>query len=230
MPRQYCRLYAFAVDVGCLDTSINMKHYLGFKKGMTQVYADGDAIPVTIVQIPDNYVAGLSDSSGRILARIGVGQKKRPTKALEGTYRDLKFVPDRTWDVVIEGEKSLKIGDKHDASGFGAGDRLQITGITKGKGFAGVVKRWGFAGGQRTRGQTDRLRAPGSIGAGTDPGRVFKGTKMGGRMGGRPLTLLKRTVVDVGDDYILVRGALPGNSGDVLKIQIVEKNTKADES
>jgi large subunit ribosomal protein L3 len=95
---------------------------------------------------------------------------------------------------------------------FEVGQIIDVTGTSKGKGFQGVVKRHGFAGGPRTHGQSDRLRAPGSIGAGTDPGHVFKNTRMAGRMGGRRVTVMNLSVVEVISDrnLLLVRGSVPG--------------------
>ena len=104
------------------------------------------------------------------------------------------------------------------------GDKVTITGFSKGKGFAGVVKRWGFHGGPKTHGQSDRHRAPGSIGAGTDPGRVWKGQKMAGRMGNRKVTLKKVPVVELDEAQKIVKfkGPLPGNRGSKIVIKYGE--------
>ena len=108
-----------------------------------------------------------------------------------------------------------------DVSGFEVGDKVKISGKSKGKGFAGVVKRWGFRGGPRTHGQSDRERAPGSIGAGTDPGRVWPGKKMAGRMGGKRVTVKGLEVVEVDEDskVIKVAGSVPGPRNAVLEIR-----------
>ncbi|TSC54397.1 MAG: large subunit ribosomal protein L3 [Microgenomates group bacterium LiPW_16] len=92
------------------------------------------------------------------------------------------------------------------------GDKVKVTGTSKGKGFAGVVKRWGFAGGPRTRGQSDRERAPGSIGQTTTPGRVYKGKKMAGRMGGKRVTIKGLKVVEIKpeENLLIVKGLVPG--------------------
>lgn len=201
-----------------------MKYLLGYKKIMTQAYDGDEAVPVTVVMVPDNKVCYVRIGDGSTEVRVGVGKKNKPTKAEVGQYKDLGFVPKDTWTILGVEEKDLKVGDTFSAKDFEVGDHLRITGITKSKGFAGVVKRYGFAGGPRTRGQSDRQRAPGSIGAGTDPGRVLPGKKMPGRMGGDTQTFLDRKVVDVGDDYILVKGSLPGNSGGLLKMEIIPKD------
>lgn len=106
-------------------------------------------------------------------------------------------------------------------SGFKVGDKLRISGKSKGKGFAGVMKRWGFHGGSRTHGQSDRERAPGSIGAGTDPGRVWPGQKMPGRMGGKRATVKGLEVVEIDGELevIKVAGSVPGPRNAVLEIR-----------
>jgi len=101
---------------------------------------------------------------------------------------------------------------------FKIGQKVTVSGISKGKGFAGVVKRHGFAGGPRTHGQSDRERAPGSIGQTTTPGRVLKGKKMAGRMGGKRITVKNLKLVDIGDDYLVVAGLVPGAKGGLLEV------------
>lgn len=100
------------------------------------------------------------------------------------------------------------------------GDKVKITGISKGKGFAGVVKRWKFAGGPRTHGQSDRERAPGSIGQTTTPGRVYKGKKMAGRMGGKKVTIKGLKVVEIKPEekLLVVKGLIPGNKGSFVRV------------
>ncbi|MEE8194482.1 MAG: 50S ribosomal protein L3, partial [Dehalococcoidales bacterium] len=116
--------------------------------------------------------------------------------------------------------KGVKVGDKIDVSLFKPGDLVDISGLSKGKGFAGVVKRYGFAGGPKTHGQSDRHRAPGSIGAGTSPGRVFKGTRMPGHMGNIRVTVRKLEVIqaDASRNLLLVKGAVPGARNGLLLI------------
>ena len=117
--------------------------------------------------------------------------------------------------------EAIKVGDKVDASLFKAGDVVDVTGISKGKGFAGVVKRHHFAGGPKTHGQSDRHRAPGSIGATTTPGRVFKGMRMAGHMGNSRVTVQHLEVVeaDPARNLLLVKGAVPGANNRLLLIR-----------
>lgn len=202
-----------------------MKFLLGHKKGMTQVFVDDKAVPVTAVSIPENAVCKIDEKEGRKVVRLGIGEKKKPTKPELGKYKKYGKVPQSVITFEINDEEKYKVGDKVKIGDvLKEGDLLKVTGTTKSKGFAGVVKRWGFKGGPRTHGQSDRLRAPGSIGGGTDPGRVLPGKKMPGRMGGITKTLRKRKVIDVGDDYILIAGPLPGNNGQLLKIEVEESN------
>jgi len=113
-------------------------------------------------------------------------------------------------------------------AGLKSGDLVKVTGISKGKGFAGVVKRWHFKGGPKTHGQSDRQRSPGSIGQTTTPGRVYKGKKMAGRMGGRKTTLLGLTIVDINEKekMLLVKGLVPGAKNSLLVIQKYAENKK----
>jgi large subunit ribosomal protein L3 len=190
-----------------------MKAILGIKKGMTRVFEADKSVPVTVVDVSDCVVANITADG----VELGCG-KEKSGKALAGKYAKLGFVPAyREVFSSIDGDK--KIGDKIENSVFSSGDIVYVSGIAKGKGFAGVVKRWGFAGGPKTHGQSDRWRAPGSIGAGTDPGRVIKGKRMGGRMGGNTVTLKNRKVVSLLEGLLLIKGPLPGNNGDFVIIK-----------
>jgi large subunit ribosomal protein L3 len=116
-------------------------------------------------------------------------------------------------------------GQKIRVSIFDVGDRVDVTGISKGRGFAGVVKRHGFGGGPKTHGQSDRQRAPGSIGAGTTPGRVYKGMRMAGRMGNARVTVqnLQVVLVDLERNLLAVKGAVPGARNGLLVIEEARK-------
>jgi large subunit ribosomal protein L3 len=190
-----------------------MKAILGIKKGMTRVFDGDQSIPVTVVDVSNCVVANITGDG----IELGSG-KKKSGKTLSGKYAKLGFVPAfREVFSSIDGDK--KIGDVIDNTVFNIGDIVYVSGISKGKGFAGVIKRWKFAGGPKTHGQSDRERSGGSVGAGTDPGRVIKGKKMAGRMGGITVTLKNRKVVNTMDGLILVKGPLPGNNGDFVIIK-----------
>lgn len=130
----------------------------------------------------------------------------------------------------IRGEmEEKKVGDTIKVADiFIPGDKIKVTGTTKGKGFTGVVKRWGFRGGPKTHGQSDRHRAPGSIGQGTTPGRVFKGKKMAGRSGSSTKTVsgLKVVKVDAEKNELWVGGAVPGAKGNLVKVTVTKRAEK----
>lgn len=193
-----------------------MRALIGIKKGMTRIFnKEGKVVPVTVVDVKD-CVLSFVEPMG---FELGLGEKKHSNKALIGKYKETKKVPAKRR--YFKGELNvtdIKIGDEVKPEMFEAGDKVEVTGVSKGKGFAGVVKRWKFAGGPRTHGQSDRTRHPGSIGAGTDPGRVLKGKRMGGRMGQDTITLKKKEIVDVKETYLLISGPIPGSNGDLIAI------------
>jgi len=193
-----------------------MRALIGIKKGMTRIFnKEGKVVPVTVVDVKD-CVLSFVEPMG---FELGIGEKKHSNKALTGKYKETKKVPAQR--KYFQGEleiADIKVGDDIKAEIFEAGEKVGITGISKGKGFAGVVKRYRFAGGPKTHGQSDRERRPGSIGAGTDPGRVLKGKRMGGRMGQDTITIKKKEIVDIKDTYVLISGPVPGSNGDLIAI------------
>ncbi|HOY46660.1 MAG TPA: 50S ribosomal protein L3 [Candidatus Dojkabacteria bacterium] len=199
-----------------------MKTIIGLKKNMSQIFKeDGNVVPVTFVDVADIVVAHKKtvEKDGYKATVIGLGKKKNPSKAEVGKFKELGFVP--MYAVEVELEEELNVGDKVNVSMFEAIKKVNVTGITKGKGFQGVVKRWGFKGGPRTHGQSDRQRHPGSIGMRTTPGRVFKGKKMGGRMGGDTKTVKNLRVVEIDQEHglIALKGAVPGNKDSLVIIE-----------
>ena len=189
---------------------------MGRKVGMTQVFdEEGRAVPVTVIAAGPCYVTQVKTTAtdGYSAVQLGFtevapGKLKQPQR---GHLKDLPYLKYlREWRV--NDASAFEVGQKVDVSIFQPGDRVAVTGTSKGKGFQGVVKRHGFAGGPRTHGQSDRLRAPGSVGAGTTPSRVFKGMRMAGRMGGARVTVPNLQVVraDPERNLLLVRGAVPG--------------------
>jgi len=195
-----------------------MKAILGIKKGMTRIFEGDKAVPVTVVDVNGCKIARVNKEE----IVLGLGAKKKGTKAALGQYKELGYLPMHKWVVKGELPEGLKIGSDVVAETFNQGDKVTISAVSKGKGFAGVVKRYRFKGGPRTHGQSDRLRAPGSIGAGTDPGRVFKGTRMGGRMGSEKVSIKNKRIVGVKETYLLINGPIPGSNGDLVKIYIEE--------
>jgi large subunit ribosomal protein L3 len=198
---------------------------IGKKLGMTQVYReDGrseaitaiEAGPCTVVQVKT------ADKEGYNAAQLGFGEVKRPGSSRRGRTRDKETVKFRYLrEFRIDDTGATESGQTVDVSLFKAGDLVNVTGVSKGKGFAGVVKRHHFAGGPKTHGQSDRHRAPGSIGSTTTPGRVFKGMRMAGHMGNRRVTVCNLEVfkTDPARNLLLVKGAVPGMRNGLVLIR-----------
>ena len=196
---------------------------IGKKIGMTQVFRDNglaeaatviEAGPCTVIQLKTVAKEGYS------AAQLGFGEAKRlespEQESLKGPG-DFRYL--REFRLADTGD--IKVGDKVDVGLFKAGDLVDITGVSKGRGFAGVVKRYGFAGGPKTHGQSDRHRAPGSIGAGSSPGRVLKGKHMPGHMGSSGVTVRHLEVLeaDPARNLLVVKGATPGAKDGTLLIR-----------
>ncbi len=196
---------------------------IGRKLGMTQVFGDdGKAKAITAIEAGPCTVTQVKTivEEGYSAAQLGFGEVKRLKSPLKGHLKELgQFKYLREFRVADT--EAIKVGDKIDVSLFKAGDLVDITGISKGKGFAGVVKRHHFAGGPKTHGQSDRHRAAGSIGAGTSPGRVFKGTRMAGHMGNKRVTVRHLVVfeADPTRNLLLVKGAVPAARNGLLLIK-----------
>jgi large subunit ribosomal protein L3 len=195
----------------------------------------GRQMPVTRLLVKPGTVTQIrrAASDGYWALCLGFGEKKleRSNKPQIGLIKKagLKTTPRFFCEASVAPEDVPEVGTIIRVEDvFQPGDRVKVTGTSKGRGFAGVMKRWGFAGGPRTHGQSDRARAPGSIGASADPGRVWPGKKMAGRMGGRRVTIKNLVVQQVipEENVLLLKGAVPGRSGSRLLITKVgeEKN------
>jgi large subunit ribosomal protein L3 len=206
------------------------KGLIGKKIGMTQIFDEqGHAVPVTLIEAGPCFVTQIRrpDRDGYSAVQLGFGESK--AKHLSGGERGhlnrvqaplLRFLREfRTK------QPEVKEGDTVTVESFVIGDRVDVIGISKGKGFAGAMKRHGFGGGPITHGQSDRQRSVGSIGANTYPGRVFKGKKMPGRMGGDRVTAmnLKVVLVDAENNLLGVYGAVAGGKGSVVTIREARK-------
>lgn len=196
---------------------------IGKKIGITRVFReDGEAIAVTAIEAGPCFVTQIKSAGkeGYNAVQLGFEEAKRLKSSEKGHLkgiRQLSFLREFRVDDV----SSIKRGERVDVSFLRPGDLVNISGISKGRGFAGVVKRHHFAGGPKTHGQSDRHRAPGSIGGGTFPGRVLKGMRMAGHMGSRKVTIgnLKVIEVEPARDLLLVSGAVPGARGGLLIIK-----------
>ena len=194
---------------------------LGKKIGTTRYFhEDGKSDCVTAMQLGPCTITQIKNSEveGYDSVQIGYGSAKKLNKAQNGhlkkSEKSLKFLR----EIRRIETSGLKIGQEFDVSIFEKGAKIDISGITKGRGFAGVVKRHGFKGGPKTHGQSDRHRAPGSIGAGSTPGRVLKGKEMPGHMGSIKVTIKNLEIVsmDQENNILLVKGAVPGSTGTLV--------------
>jgi large subunit ribosomal protein L3 len=214
---------------------------LGIKGEMEQTFNEkGKRIPTTLIHTKPCFLVDIITMHDAIhsvrLGFMAVKNTKKPEAGqlkkagIETPLRFLKEVKIDKADFEIvekEGRKGIKKGEMELYVGdevkpsliFKEGELVQVTGISKGKGFAGVVKRHKFAGGPRTHGQSDRERAPGSIGSSTTPGRVMKGKRMAGRMGGETVTVKNLTVHKSLDDSIILKGLIPGSKNSLVTIR-----------
>ncbi len=196
---------------------------IGRKLGMTQIFRENGkteavtaiaAGPCAVIQVKTVLQEGYN------AVQLGFGEAKRLKSPQRGHLKELgQFRYLR--ELRVDDAEAATVGDRVDVSLFKEGDMVDVTGVSKGKGFAGVVKRHHFAGGPKTHGQSDRHRHPGSIGATTSPGRVFKGMRMAGRMGGERITVRHLEVFQADPDrnLLLVKGAVPGNKNGLLLIR-----------
>lgn len=208
------------------------KGLIGKKIGMTQIFdEEGAAIPVTIIEAGPCYVTQIRkpEDDGYSAVQLGFDEVK-PKRLTGGELGHLKrdglnVPPLRFIREFRTKNPQTNEGDQVTVEAFTIGERVDVIGTSKGKGFAGGVKRYHFSGGPKTHGQSDRLRAPGSRGSGTTPGRVYKGSRGPGHMGNERVTAqhLKVVLVDVERNLIGVRGAIPGARGGLVMIREARK-------
>lgn len=197
------------------------KFILGRKLNMTQKFMeDGIVVPVTAVKAgPCTITQIKGDKEGYSSVQVGFDNKRKINKPLAGHLKNLsnfRFLR----EFRIDNTENLEKGKTFDLTTFEVGDIVQVSGTSKGKGFQGVVKRWGFKGGPASHGHKDQNRMPGSIGS-TGPARVFKGTRMGGRMGGDTITVenLEIIEVDTENGILYIKGAVPGARNGLITIK-----------
>jgi large subunit ribosomal protein L3 len=217
---------------------------LGSKIKMGQTFVNGVRFPVTIVTAGPCIVTQIKEveKDGYWAVQLGFGGKKSKniTKPMRNhllkasTSKETPKTLSRfIREIRLEEKPEFKVGDQIKVSDiFSEGDKVSVTGTSKGKGFAGVVKRWHFAGGPKTHGQSDRWRAPGSIGQGTTPGRVYKGKHMAGRMGQETTKIkgLKVLGVNVEKNEIQISGPVPGTVGSLLILERIGESHKKEET
>jgi large subunit ribosomal protein L3 len=203
------------------------KGILGTKLGMTQIFdEEGRVVPVTVVRAGPCPVTQVRtpERDGYAAVQLGYGSVKRANKPLAGHFAKAGVEPTRYLvELDLDGEHS--VGDTVDVGQFAVGEYVDVTGKSKGKGFAGVMKRHGFRGLGASHGAHKVHRAPGAIGACATPARVFPGTRMAGRTGGERVTVqsLKLVGVDTERRLLLIRGAVPGPNGSLLIVRDAAK-------
>ena len=212
----------------------NVKGLLGTKLGMTQTWDENNRIvPVTVVAAGTNVVTQVRapQTDGYNAIQVGFGEidGRKVTKPQAGQFTKAGTTPRRHVVEIRTGTASeYTVGQELPVDTFAAGEEIDVTGTSKGKGFAGVMKRHGFHGVSASHGAHKNHRKPGSIGACATPGRVFKGMRMSGRMGNETITAQSLTVysVDADKGLILVKGAVPGARGAVVVLRSAAKKTQ----
>jgi large subunit ribosomal protein L3 len=212
----------------------NVKGLLGTKLGMTQVWdADNRVVPVTVVAAATNVVTQVrqpeTDGYNAIQVSYGEIEARKVNKPEAGHFEKAGVTPRRhVVEIRTSDAASYSVGQALSPELFTAGDEIDVTGTSKGKGFAGTMKRHGFSGVSASHGAHRNHRKPGSIGACATPGRVFKGTRMSGRMGNDTVTTQNVTVhaVDAEKGLILLKGAVPGPRGGLVVLRSAAKKTQ----
>jgi large subunit ribosomal protein L3 len=210
----------------------NVKGLLGTKLGMTQLWDENNrVVPVTVVAAATNVITQVrtpaTDGYNAIQVGYGEFEGRKVTKPSAGHFAKASVTPRRHLaEIRTADAASYEVGQELSPELFAAGDDVDVTGISKGKGFAGTMKRHGFSGVGASHGAHRNHRKPGSIGACATPGRVFKGTRMSGRMGTDTVTTQNITVhaVDAEKGLILLKGAVPGPKGGLLVIRSAVKS------
>ena len=209
----------------------NRTALLGRKLGMSQVWDEnGFFVPVTLVDVSTNVVTAVKteETDGYKAVQLGYGQidPTKVTKPLAGHFAKAGVTPRRHLaEVRTDNAEEYKPGQELTAEVFSEGMLVDVTGTTKGKGFAGTIKRWGFKSYRRTHGSHKNERRPGSVGACATPSRILKGKRMAGRMGHETNTVLSLTVVssDVENGILAIKGAIPGPKGGIVLVRSAVK-------
>jgi large subunit ribosomal protein L3 len=199
------------------------KGILGEKLGMTQVFTDdGRALPVTVIKAGPCRVVQVKtlDRDGYTAVQLSYGAARRTSKPRAGHFGKAEVEPAR-YLVELRTDEPYETGQELTADVFQPGDRTDVVGVSKGKGFSGVMKRHGFSGLPASHGTERKHRSPGAIGACATPSRVFRGTKMAGQMGNQRVTVLNLEVVEADAErgLLLLRGAVPGPIGGLVMVR-----------
>ena len=207
-----------------------MKTLIAKKIGMTQIYDENSkSLGVTVLDVSDCRVVQVknNEKDGYSAVQLTIGSKKNLSKPLQSHFNKHDVEPGEVLhEVKVDEDTDLNPGAKINVKDiFEVGQKVDITGISKGKGFAGVMKRHNFSGQKASHGVHKVHRAGGSIGNASFPGHVFKGQKMAGRMGNQKTTIQSVTIVGLNEEknYLLVNGSVPGNKGNIVQVQTAVK-------
>ena len=203
-----------------------MKEILGKKLGMTRVFrSTGEIVPCTVIEAGPCPIIErrTTEKHGYDAYQVGFGirKKQRTNKPMVGHFAKANVEPAQyVRELRVDGDE-LEVGSELKVDLFNAGERVDVTGISRGLGFAGGMKRHHFQGANATHGQSDRARAPGSIGQSSYPSRVFKGMKMAGRMGKDKVTTMNLEIVEIipEENLMLIKGPVPGFKGSLVKVR-----------
>ncbi|MEE2881668.1 MAG: 50S ribosomal protein L3 [Chloroflexota bacterium] len=200
-----------------------LRGFLGKKIGMSQVFRDnGEVVPVTVIQAGPCAVTQIKNqkTDGYNAIQLGFGAAKNLNKPERGHLKNNEPVK-HLREVKTDSLDEYSVGQQISVEIFEVGEKIDVIGTTKGRGFAGTMKRHGFHGGPKTHGQSDRARAPGSIGGGTTPGKVYKGLKMAGHMGNERVTIKNLEILQIDQDrnLLVVKGGVPGAPNGLLIIR-----------
>lgn len=205
-----------------------MKGMIGKKVGMTQIFDEqGNVIPVTVIEAGPCHVTQIrtKDNEGYVAVQLGYGETK-PQRLTKGQLGHLKRNNLPALRVlrefrIKEGDADVQEGDQIKVDVFAKGERVDVIGTSKGRGFAGTIKRHGFSRQPKTHGQSDRERAPGSVGQRSFPGRTLKGQRMSGHMGNERVTTqnLEVVLVDAERNLLAIRGSVPGHKNGIVMIK-----------
>lgn len=209
---------------------MNISTVIGKKIEQTQAFLeDGKRVPLTRISVGQNSISQVKtiEKDGYAAVQLAIGIRNKISKPLTGHIKKagVKNNPSLLREIRVDDVEGMEPGMvMNSVEMLSPGDRIDVVGISKGKGFAGGVKRWGFKGGPKTHGQSDRHRAPGSIGQGTTPGRVYKGKKMAGNMGNDRVTIKNLEVIEVTDTEIIIKGLVPGPKGAIITLNKIGVN------
>ncbi|MBO8139615.1 MAG: 50S ribosomal protein L3 [Thermosipho sp. (in: Bacteria)] len=204
-----------------------MKMIIGRKIGMTRVFKDDEAIPVTVIKAGPCFVVQKKtvETDGYNAVQIGFEEAKKVNKPMEGVFKKARIKPLKILkEFRVDDVENYEIGQEIKVDIFEEGDKVDITGWSKGKGFAGAMKRWGFRGGPKSHGAKFH-RELGSVGQHSEPARIFKGKKMPGQYGNERVTILNSEIVkiDVDNNLIAVKGGVPGARGGLVLIRTAKR-------